>query len=283
MRAAVVAVIAWLVSLPLTALYLRGTPFSTVFEAATWRALPTDEIVFTGAVVVALCAAVILLPRGTDGSMRAVLAATAALVALSPLPLSGHSRVAEPVDLFIIVDALHLAAGATWLGGLVGLALTIPLLRGRSDASALVVSRFSTSAAAILTALVVTGGLLAWRIVGSWGAVLTSGYGRLLLVKMTLVGVAVAIAGYNRYGLVPRIRASVRSDEARAAARALVRTVACEVTALVAVLLVTAFLVQQRPPGERAAAPVSQASAGAEPADEPFASHSRNAVSSWWT
>ena len=64
--------------------------------------------------------------------------------------------------------------------------------------------------------LVVAGSFLAWRIAGSWGALLDTGYGALLLVKVLLVAVAVAIAAWNRFSVLPRLRdAARRSDEAR--------------------------------------------------------------------
>jgi copper transport protein len=255
-RASAVAVVAWLVGLPLTAVYLRGTGFTSILENVTWQGLPTKETVLTAVVVCGLLSSVVLLPSSAGDSTRRVLAAAAALIALAPLPLSGHSSVAKPADLVVVVDGLHLVAGATWLGGLVGLVLTIPVLTGRSDATAVLVSRFSTSAAAVLALLVLTGALLAWRIVGSWRALFTSGYGQLLLVKIALVAMAVAIASYNRFRLVPRVRNSVDVHHP-SSTRALARTVTAEVAALVTVLLITGFLVDKNPPSGPAAIPTA--------------------------
>ena len=53
-----------------------------------------------------------------------------------------------------------------------------------------------------------SGAFLAWRIVGSWDALLTDGYGQLLLVKIGVAAFAVAIAAYNRFRLLPRMSAA---------------------------------------------------------------------------
>ena len=188
--------------------------------------------------VVGLVATAWLLPTRHGDSSRHQLAGIAGLLALAPLPLSGHTRAEHATEL--AVDWLHLAAGAVWLGGLVGLGLTLPALAGRSSSAAVVVSRFSTAAASVLAALLLSGAFLAWRIVGSWTALVNDGYGQLLLVKIGIATAAVAIAVYNRFRLVPHTQAAVGFHDQIAAARALTRTVTAEAVVLVAVLLVTA-------------------------------------------
>ena len=124
----------------------------------------------------------------------------------------------EPVPLLVVTDALHLSAGAVWLGGLVGLALTLPAIRGRRRAdTATVVSRFSSVAAGVLALLVASGTLMGWRILGSWDALFGTTYGRLLLVKVGIALLVVAIAAWNRYRLLPRVTGSVGHEEGVAA------------------------------------------------------------------
>lgn len=248
--AAGVSATAWVVGLPLTALYLRGTGPRTLLDAATWRSLPAEEVVITAATVVGVLAAAWLLPRDRAWSSRHQLAALAGLLALAPLPLSGHTRAETETALVVGVDWLHLVAGSVWLGGLVGLGLTLPGLAGRREAAAALVSRFSTAAAAVLAALVLSGAFLAWRIVGSWDALLTDGYGQLLLVKIGVAALAVAIAAYNRFRLLPRMSTAAGFHDRFDATRALSRTAGVEAMALVGVLLVTGFLTQKSPPTE---------------------------------
>ncbi|MEV6103273.1 copper resistance protein CopC [Streptomyces sp. NPDC051940] len=93
------------------------------------------------------------------------------------------------------VTALHLLAVAVWLGGLVALAVS---LRGGPPVERAVVRRFSTLALGSVTVLVVTGTYQAWRGVGSWDALTSTGYGQLLLVKLGLVAVLVGTAWISR-------------------------------------------------------------------------------------
>lgn len=248
--AAVVAAVAWLLGIPLTALYLRGTGPGTLLDGATWRSLPSEEVLITAATVAGVLSAAWLLPPRPGRSTRHLVAALAGLFALAPLPLSGHTRAEDETLLVVTVDLIHLVAGAVWLGGLVGLALTLPGLAGRRDAAAAVVTRFSAAAASVLGALVLSGAFLAWRIVGSWDALFTSGYGQLLLLKIGVAAVAVTIASYNRFRLLPRFHGAAGFHDRVATARTLSRTTSLEAATLVAVLLVTGFLVNNSPPPE---------------------------------
>ena len=119
--------------------------------------------------------------------------AAAAIAVMAPA-LVGHTRAVSPELLAIGADTLHLVAGSVWLGGLAGLALTLPALSSRGAAAAEVLARFSTVAAGILAALVATGSLLVWRILGSWTALVDTSYGQLVLAKIAIVLAALAIA-----------------------------------------------------------------------------------------
>ena len=147
----------------------------------------------------------------------------------------------------VATDVLHVAVGAVWLGGLVGLALSLPALAGRSRAAAETLARFSGLAAGLLTLLVASGSLMAWRIIGSWDDLFGTTYGRLLIVKVMIAALAVAIAAWNRFALLPRIVGAADRPERLDAAGEIRRAVAAEASVLVAVLLVTGFLVNQPP------------------------------------
>jgi putative copper export protein len=54
--------------------------------------------------------------------------------------------------------------------------------------------------------------ILGWRILGDAEALVTTGYGRLLLLKVLVVAGVVGVAAWNRWRLLPRVRA--RSDPA---------------------------------------------------------------------
>jgi copper transport protein len=244
---AAVAAGAWIVAVPITAVYLLGGGPSLLTQGTTWSSLPPTEYVVAAAVAGGLLSAVVLL-----GRQRRIAAVVAAAVAATAPALVGHTRAASPEALVIAADMLHLLAGSVWLGGLAGLALTLPGLTGRAAAETL--ARFSTVAAGVLAALVATGTLLSWRILGSWSALVGTGYGRLLLIKVAIALVVVVVAAWNRWSLLPRLRRATEQT------RPVVRAVTVEGTMLLAALLVTGFLVDTSPEGD--AAPTAVAASG---------------------
>jgi copper transport protein len=97
---------------------------------------------------------------------------------------------------------VHVAAVGIWLGGLGALLLGV---RGEpAEAKTAAVRRFSAVAAFALAAVAVTGVVRAVDEVGSWGGLVTSGYGRLVMVKGGLLLGLAALGGVNRYRNVPR-------------------------------------------------------------------------------
>ncbi|MFT2015413.1 copper resistance CopC/CopD family protein [Streptomyces sp. 796.1] len=109
--------------------------------------------------------------------------------------LAEHASVGIQRSLAIPVDIVHLLAVAVWLGGLVALLVA---LRTEARLPSLAVRRFSQLAFGSVVALVVTGLYQSWRQVGSWHALTDTEYGRWLLVKVGLVVLLVAVAGYSR-------------------------------------------------------------------------------------
>lgn len=245
--AALVAAVAWCAAVPLVALYQLGLPWSALGDGTTWSALSAIEYAVPAAVVLGLALAAGALPLGVPGRRRAGLVLLGCGVALAAPAFTGHTRAASPEALVVGLDVLHLVAAAVWLGGLVAVALALGDLAARDDLGAVVLARFSTWASGVLVVLAVSGTVVGWRVAGSWGALLDTGYGALLLVKVGLVLVAVAVAAWNRFVLLPRLRAVSRRRERRDAAGLLVRTVVAEAGVLVAVLLVTGFLVDRSP------------------------------------
>nr|WP_227466835.1 CopD family protein [Nocardioides lijunqiniae] len=260
--AAAAAALGWLAGLPLTAVYQLGGGLGSLREAATWSALPAAEYGVTAAVVLGSVAAVVLLGGGEPGRGRARAALGAGLVAVAAPGLTGHTRAASPEALAVAADVLHLLAGSVWLGGLVGLALVLPRLTGRDAAGGEVLARFSGVAAGVLGALTVTGVLLAWRIVGAWSPLVDTDYGLLLLAKVALAAVAVGIAAWNRFALLPRLRQAVKRRDRDSGSRLVARSTFAEAGVLLAVLLVTGVLVDESPEPEASAASAADPTLG---------------------
>lgn len=255
--AAAVAAAAWLAALPITAIYLLGGGPTLLSQGATWSSLPLTEYAVAAAVVGALALAVALLSPRPASRPRRIATVAAAVLAVTAPALVGHTRAASPELLVIGADALHLLAGSVWLGGLAGLALTLPALSGHGAAAAEVLARFSSAAAGVLAALVATGTLLAWRILGSWTALLDTGYGRLVLAKIAIVLAALAIAAWNRWSLFPRLQRAANKTGRQAHSRPVVRATAIEGAILAVAVLVTGFLVDTSPEVDSQPASVS--------------------------
>jgi copper transport protein len=188
----------------------------------------------------------ILRARPPGPEHRVALLVGAGLAVVAPA-MVGHTRAYQPQALLVVGDAVHLSAAAIWLGGLVGLGLALPALAGREQLAASTLARFSTIAAGLLLAVAATGTLLAWRILGSWSALVDTRYGTLLMVKIGLALVVATLGAWNRFGMLPRVRrAAGFADRGRAAAL-VTRTVTAEALVIVVLLGVTGFLVSRSP------------------------------------
>ena len=190
--AASVAALAGLVRLPLSGAYQQGLGFVGLLEASAWSGAGGRDLLALAMLVGGLAMAVG--PLGADplGGRARNIATAGAVVAIASPSVVGHSRAFAPQFLVVATDILHVAVGAVWLGGLAGLALSLPALAGRSRAAAETLARFSGLAAGLLTLLVASGSLLAWRIIGSWDDLFGTTYGRLLIVKVMIAALAVA-------------------------------------------------------------------------------------------
>jgi copper transport protein len=108
----------------------------------------------------------------------------------------------------VVAQWLHFLAVGVWLGGLAALLLGV---RGKpSTLKGAAVRRFSAVAAFALAAVAVTGLVRALNEVGSWGALFSTGYGQLVLVKVGLIGALATLGGINRWRNVPRADTSLR-------------------------------------------------------------------------
>lgn len=236
-----VALLAAAADIPLSGAYQQGLGLTQLGEsAAVDPTIVGDHLLVFLVQLTGLAIAL----SNLDRPRVAVLGAAAA--AVSPAAV-GHTRATEPVWLLVTTDALHLAAGAVWLGGLVGLALTLQALSGREKDAALVLSRFSVVAAGLLGLLAVTGTLQGWRILGGWAPLFDTTYGRLLLVKVAIAAVVALVAGWNRWRLLPAATAGLGHSNRRGAALRVRDAVRVEAVLLVVLLGVTGFLTNESP------------------------------------
>jgi putative copper resistance protein D len=128
------------------------------------------------------------------------------------LAFTGHALSDAGADRYahLASDAVHLLAAGAWVGALPGLASLLERAGdvARPERFALAVSatqRFSALGMASVSALVMTGLINAWYLVGNVAALVGTGYGRLLLWKLSIFAMMVTLAAINRLRLTPRL------------------------------------------------------------------------------
>jgi copper transport protein len=179
----------------------------------------------------------------------AALMALLGLTALTLLAAQGHASQAPLAPLSVAVDAAHLLAVATWLGGLAGLAAVLLVTpraapeSGRALASA-ALARFSRLALWAVVAIGVTGLARAAGELSSPAQVVTTGYGLSLLLKTSLVVPVLILARRNR-ALVARLAGGWTPTAGRL--RSVARTVRAELAIAMGIVAVAALLVAQVP------------------------------------
>ena len=170
----------------------------------------------------------------------------------SGLSLSGHSAAdAGSSWLSVLADWVHLSAASVWLGGLVQLVVCVwpaaPELRR------LAFLRFSRLAAVLVALLVGAGVYLSVLRLPELSDLWSEGYGRVLLVKLALVTVALAWGGVHHFFVRPLL-------ERGRTPGGLLRSLAAESAVGVAILLAAAVLVDSEPPPQPQPAPTQATS-----------------------
>ncbi len=196
-----------------------GTRFARVLEAALLVSL-------AGAAAAAL--APIYAPL--------LVAAGACAIALTAAPaLSGHSLDRDqPRIIAPLLDLAHTMAAAVWVGGLVAALWVLPRAARDSWERRAVLRRFSSAALVAVCVLAVSGIGRAATELGPVHELWTTSYGRALLAKSAAFAVLLAVGALNRTLLERRSPLFTRS-------------VAAEIVAVAAVVVVVGILTQLRP------------------------------------
>nr|MDT0660979.1 copper resistance protein CopC [Micromonospora sp. DSM 115978] len=167
-----------------------------------------------------------------------LLLAALGVAGLATWPLAGHPAASPVPAVSVVIDTVHLAGMAVWLGGLTMLA---GFLLRRADERELgaILPVWSRWAAAAVCALLLAGTTQALIEVGTLGALFSTPYGRLIMAKVGLFAVVLAVAAYSRQ-LVRRRTAAGRPGRMR-------QLVIAELAVTVVVLAVSSVLVQTTP------------------------------------
>ena len=127
---------------------------------------------------------------------------TAALLTLYTFPAGGRANALEPSALWIAVDLAHLAAITVWIGGLVAVAFAGRAVLETGEGEQLA-KRFSAAATITVPVIVATGVAQTLKLSSGIDELTDTDWGRLLLVKVTVVVTLLAIAGVSRSAVAP--------------------------------------------------------------------------------
>jgi copper transport protein len=193
-------------------------------------------------------AAIIAFAIARSGSTRAWAVAGLSAVGLAAtLAFAGHAAsVEQHRALVVTADVLHVLGAGTWMGTLAVLAAvtlrsdarkrTAPEEWGADIAG--LVRAFSPVALTSAATLAITGTIAAWNHLDTVSSLWRSGYGRTLLIKVTLVGLVLLAGAYNWQRGTPRLTAP-----GQAGVRAFTRSASVEIGLGMLVLAITAVLV----------------------------------------
>lgn len=181
----------------------------------------------------------------TGRAWAAVLVTGASIVIVDVL--TGHAAAGVAAPASIGIQAVHGLAASAWVGGLAALLL---VLRSTPPGERLAVARrYSGWAAGCLIAVAITGLFRAIDELGSFGAFLTSDFGRVALLKSGLLLVVGGLGAVNRYVNLP--------DPPRFR-RLFARVGGAEVAVAAVVIGLSALLVNLTPPAS-ASGPIQPA------------------------
>lgn len=247
--------VSWLVALFSTAVLVictrameTGESVGSSLSPSTWTDLTDTRsgiALLARLVLVAASGWVAFQPERIIDAATQIPAAAAPALAVVTM---GFSRDGDSSLGFLAVPAgiVHAAGYVAWFGGIVLLVRVV--LTGPGDIDLLHALRgFSRIAAPALIAVVASGALQTARLVGGASNLLSTGFGRLLLLKTVAVAAMAYIGTINRHTVAARLG---RLDHlpARAAMR-LRRAVGSEVVAGVVVLGLSAWMMGSTPAG----------------------------------
>ncbi|MEV4808690.1 copper resistance CopC/CopD family protein [Micromonospora avicenniae] len=243
-----------------------ATATATTVTATTAPATTATATIGTATTATAATEKATTGTAGAAGATRRIVLPAVAAVGAIALPLTwtltDHAQTGLQTWLAVPATSLHLLAMALWLGGLITLAACVLIPAGRRETSRAItlepaLRRFSGLAQVCFAVIAATGVYLSWRQVGTWAALGATDFGRLLLGKLAVVLAVVGLAAGARRFVRRRGREPLGLDAAPAAAvRRLRRSVVGEILLGVAVVSITAVLVNTAPARTSYAPPV---------------------------
>jgi len=178
---------------------------------------------------------------------------------LASLAWAGHAGATLGVErpIHLTADAGHLIAAGFWPGGLLPLTLLLVQACRSSEPSLLlaagaIIRRFSALSLLVVAALAATGLTNSYFLVGSLRALVTTGYGRLLTLKLFLFSIMIGFGACNLLRFKPQLAlANEQNPAQRDALRQLTRNVIAELCVGTLIVLIVGALGATPPPRYR--------------------------------
>ena len=164
------------------------------------------EIAFGVAACVPAIIAWLTLKNTKVSDVALLAAALIAAAGLATVPFASHPTTLDQRLIGVGAAIAHRWALSVWLGGLPALLLLIgagPVPDDTRRVAALVLRRFSWLATIAMIVILVSGSLLTWFLVRNFSSAIGTEYGRLLLLKLTLLGGVLFIASGLQRSLLP--------------------------------------------------------------------------------
>lgn len=145
--------------------------------------------------------------------------------------------------------AIHIAAAAIWIGGLAGLTyLTFALRSNLPYRLPALLKQFSRIAFISVLIITITGLVITILKLRTWDELIHTTYGNLLLGKLALFEVALCLAGFQRYRILPEPKEDVRKTQSQMYARSLLWSLRGELLTAVAIIVLAGLLATTAPP-----------------------------------
>jgi putative copper resistance protein D len=213
-RILVLAAAAWLVAAVLSTVFRTADAFGrspATLSGAELVAWTTRLGAGRGMVLTMGCAAVVLgcaVARLRDPALVQLrVPLVAALLGVLTPAVTGHAGSAPDHEVAILSIAVHAGGAALWVGGLIGMVALVAPYRELLDRA---LPPFSTLAGVCLADVAVSGTINALVRIGSWSALVTTGYGWLVLAKVAAIVLIGALGGVTRArlraGRIPVLR-----------------------------------------------------------------------------
>ena len=237
---AAVAALTAMLGIGLAGANLQGTSLNSLLAGSVWQTGLATSVGIAG--LIALCGLLAsmmgLALKGRAGTASLLVGA---LLTSASLATTGHAATAPPEWLSRPLVFVHGLMGAYWVGSLWPL---IVVLRTTPTAESVdVVRRFSRLAVAGVIVLVIAGMALSFIQLGGPGAVVTTSYGWVWLVKISLVIVLLVLAVLNRQRLTPAL-----AEGGSASRRHLDRSIRAELGVVAGIIVATASFGLTPPP-----------------------------------